>query len=463
MVESCQQRGVYLASGVMVSSHPDYRRAYELAAGGAIGQVQRINLYGGNGQGGCHGLNLTRKFAAKAPAEWVVGQVEGDPHSDHEEPYEEGATGFGGVGGYIRFGNGIECFSSFPGPTWRGLEVVGSEGLICNWNNTGLGFAPVQAQRSRWPFGRGGRGVRAIHRGGKEGTTTRAGRIPGAVMRAIVEDIVRVLEEGGDLAITSGDDLRHALELAIALRQSHRQGSVQVSLPLADRSSGDVPGKDALELQERSHRSSRLYGADGAPSRGGHLRSSLPPLPRKGTTTMSHLPAIQIETLTTIRKDANHNAFTDLCSYAGRFYLTFRSSPDGHGISSSAWVVVLESDDGRSWSEAFTFCVPRPRHARSPLPRLQGIVVRLHRYLAAAGGEPPPEPQRTSRIRCVDRGRIRVERPNADGGHVRPLHLARGCARRSRVFVRSPPPRVRVRHSRRTGARVDRGGNTRKC
>ena len=34
MVESCQQRGVYLASGVMVSSHPDYRRAYELAAGG---------------------------------------------------------------------------------------------------------------------------------------------------------------------------------------------------------------------------------------------------------------------------------------------------------------------------------------------------------------------------------------------------------------------------------------------
>ena len=36
MVESCQQRGVYLASGVMVSSHPDYRRAYELAAGGRL-------------------------------------------------------------------------------------------------------------------------------------------------------------------------------------------------------------------------------------------------------------------------------------------------------------------------------------------------------------------------------------------------------------------------------------------
>lgn len=242
MVESCQQRSVYLASGVMVSSHPDYRRAYELAAGGAIGQVQRINLYGGNGQGGCHGLNLTRKFAAKAPAEWVVGRVGGDPHSDYEEPYEEGATGFGGVGGYIRFGNGIECFSSFPGPTWRGIEVVGSEGLICNWNNTGLGLRL---------FKHSGRGAPLVEEEGvfeqyteeERGYDDEGWQDPGPVMRAIVEDIVRVLEEGGDLAITSGDDLRHALELAIALRQSHRQGGTRVSLPLADRSLVMYPEK----------------------------------------------------------------------------------------------------------------------------------------------------------------------------------------------------------------------------
>ena len=62
-------------------------------------------------------------------------------------------------------------------------------------------------------------------------------------MRAIVEDIVRVLEEGGDLTITSGDDLRHALELAVALRESHRQGGTRVSLPLADRSLVMYPEK----------------------------------------------------------------------------------------------------------------------------------------------------------------------------------------------------------------------------
>ncbi|MCY3762183.1 MAG: hypothetical protein OXH50_13110 [Gemmatimonadetes bacterium] len=80
---------------------------------------------------------------------------------------------------------------------------------------------------------------------------------------------------------------------------------------------------------------------------------------------MTDLPAIQVESITTVRKDANHNAFTDLCVYSGRFYLTFRSSPDGHRVSSCARVVVLESDDALTWSEAFTFSVPG-RDTRDP-------------------------------------------------------------------------------------------------
>ena len=67
MVEACSSRGVHIASGVMVSSHPDYQKAYALAASGEIGEVRRINLYENNAQGGCHGVNLARKFAAKSP------------------------------------------------------------------------------------------------------------------------------------------------------------------------------------------------------------------------------------------------------------------------------------------------------------------------------------------------------------------------------------------------------------
>ena len=55
-------------------------------------------------------------------------------------------------------------------------------------------------------------------------------------MPVIVEDIVDALEEDRPLRVTSGDDLRHALEIAIALRESHRRNHAAVSLPLEDRS-----------------------------------------------------------------------------------------------------------------------------------------------------------------------------------------------------------------------------------
>ena len=53
----------------------------------------------------------------------------------------------------------------------------------------------------------------------------------------IVEDLIQAIETGSDPRC-SGDDGRAALEVAIALRQSHRDGFVRVDLPLADRSLG---------------------------------------------------------------------------------------------------------------------------------------------------------------------------------------------------------------------------------
>ena len=73
LVEECASRGVLLACGEVVSSHPDYQKAYELVANGEIGEVQRINLYERNDQMGTHGLNLTRKFANKADVDFVIG------------------------------------------------------------------------------------------------------------------------------------------------------------------------------------------------------------------------------------------------------------------------------------------------------------------------------------------------------------------------------------------------------
>lgn len=48
------------------------------------------------------------------------------------------------------------------------------------------------------------------------------------------------LEKGGE-PLCSGDDMRKALEIAIALRESHRKGRVPVQLPVHDRTLKIIP------------------------------------------------------------------------------------------------------------------------------------------------------------------------------------------------------------------------------
>lgn len=240
MVEACRSRGVHFAAGLVISSHPDYQKAYELVAAGEIGDIQRIDLYSPNNQGGCHGLNLVRKFAGKAPIDWVVGWVDGDPFSDHEEPYDAAKTGFGKIGGYIRFSNGVECFSNYKDIGWKGIEITGTHGVVYNWNNTGLGLhllKVVNGKAQRGPAElREVKGLFEEYNATERGYDDEGWLDPGTPMRGIVQAIVDSLETGEPLKITTGDDLRHALEIAIGLRESHRRGHTPVKFPIEDRS-----------------------------------------------------------------------------------------------------------------------------------------------------------------------------------------------------------------------------------
>ena len=51
----------------------------------------------------------------------------------------------------------------------------------------------------------------------------------------IVADLINSIETG-EPPKCSGEDARQALEIAIAMRESHRRGGVKVGLPLSDRS-----------------------------------------------------------------------------------------------------------------------------------------------------------------------------------------------------------------------------------
>lgn len=54
-------------------------------------------------------------------------------------------------------------------------------------------------------------------------------------------------------------------------------------------------------------------------------------------------PQVAVGNIRRVFHNGEHNAFTDLC----RFYLTFRSCPDGHMVNPTASVIILRSaDDG---------------------------------------------------------------------------------------------------------------------
>jgi hypothetical protein len=80
---------------------------------------------------------------------------------------------------------------------------------------------------------------------------------------------------------------------------------------------------------------------------------------------MAATPQLRIDSVHQLFNDGNHNAFTDLCRFGGRLYLTFRSCPDGHMVFPTSWIVVMTSDDGGEWREVYRFNAPS-RDVRDP-------------------------------------------------------------------------------------------------
>ena len=76
-------------------------------------------------------------------------------------------------------------------------------------------------------------------------------------------------------------------------------------------------------------------------------------------------PTLHVDAIQQVYNDGNHNAFTDLIRFRGRFYLTFRNCPDGHMLYETSRIMVLASDDGETWEPVHAFSVPK-RDVRDP-------------------------------------------------------------------------------------------------
>ncbi len=87
------------------------------------------------------------------------------------------------------------------------------------------------------------------------------------------------------------------------------------------------------------------------------------PLPT--STSAAELPGVNVSNIRRVFHNGQHNAFTDLIRWQGKFWLTFRSCPDGHMVHPTSSILVLSSDDTKQWKQQHRFSVPK-RDTRDP-------------------------------------------------------------------------------------------------
>ncbi len=68
-------------------------------------------------------------------------------------------------------------------------------------------------------------------------------------------------------------------------------------------------------------------------------------------------PEVRVGEVRRVYHNGEHNAFTDLIRWQGKYWLTFRSCPDGHMVFPTSSIRILSSDDGREWTEEHRFSV----------------------------------------------------------------------------------------------------------
>ena len=72
------------------------------------------------------------------------------------------------------------------------------------------------------------------------------------------------------------------------------------------------------------------------------------PLLAAASAADENLPRVRVENVRRAFHNGEHNAFTDLCRFQDRYYLTFRTCPDGHGVHPTSAILVLSSADAKS-------------------------------------------------------------------------------------------------------------------
>ncbi|MBI3969823.1 MAG: TSUP family transporter [Chloroflexi bacterium] len=221
MVEACREAGIVLVTNAMRASDAYYRRARALIDAGELGRMLQITAYGAGNLShmGVHLIGAMCVLAGGSErVSWVVGEAESDAKA-------AGDADLAG-NGYLAFENGARGFFRLlpSGPATWTIDAIGETGMIRIRNaNEGYEF-------ELWRMGQAVTGaapapVRHIFPRPQKIWSAGVGQ---------VKDIIACIETGKEPNCSGGMG-RHLLEIAIAIRESHRRGNVRVDLPLQDR------------------------------------------------------------------------------------------------------------------------------------------------------------------------------------------------------------------------------------
>lgn len=215
MIEACHRSGTILTMACHLNWYGWYTKARNLIGTNEIGRLRSMVCNCGHSLSNIHShtLGLFSLFAG-APAEWVFGFVGVD----------EVAASEGDIpgSGFIHYENGVTAIlnaqASSSGDRWA-LDFICERGKIVSrnahadfelWSTHPESGDPIQLQYPNpWH--------------------------PRSSMVDAIEGVCRSIELGEE-RICPGEFGREALEIAIAIRESHRRGNVRLNLPLEDRS-----------------------------------------------------------------------------------------------------------------------------------------------------------------------------------------------------------------------------------
>ncbi len=212
--------------------HPLFHEAHKMMKAGDLGEMLQVTGYGTCplSSNGSHLID-TMCFLADSKVDWLFGELnETDAATPDADLQGNAYLAFAnGLRGYMR---GMNCGAA----SWD-FEAIGTEGRIRS-STHGLDFElhrlvpggirgaslPVKYPYP-WPVSIEGMG------------------------EIIISDLIHCIETG-DSPRCSGDDARHALEVAFGVHASHRAGGQRIDLPLDERNQPTLHAEVRAAIEE---------------------------------------------------------------------------------------------------------------------------------------------------------------------------------------------------------------------